>query len=269
VTHFAANVGFLYRELPFEDRFLAAREDGFEAVESAWPVDPQGFARGARAAGLRVALLNVAAGDLDAGERGHANDPGAIERWRDDLLEALRLAAAVDCRTLNVLAGNDVAGVPAAQQWATLRANLAWALPLAQSQRRSLVVELINSRDIPTYLLTDLETASDLVEPLAPAGLRLQLDTYHVARMGLDPAEAFDGVAPLVGHVQVADEPGRHEPGSGAIDWPAFFDALAAHRYEGAVGLEYVPSGPTAESFDWLPRDARGWSSAPFTPRSR
>lgn len=267
MTRFAANVGFLYRELALEDRFRAARADGFEAVESAWPADPDAFAAAVRAAGLRVALLNVAAGNLEAGERGHSNDPAAVRRWRGDLEAGLRLAATVRCPTLNVLAGNDVPGVPVAEQWSTLRANLAWALPLAESQGRRLVVEMLNPHDTPAYLVTDPEVARELVEPLAPAGLRLQLDTYHVARIGLDVPAAFADLSPLVSHVQVADAPGRHEPGSGAIDWRAFFTALAAHGYEGAVGLEYRPTGSTAESLGWLPSDARGWGPEPFIPR--
>ncbi len=268
MTRFAVNIGFLYGELPYEARFEAARADGFEAVGSAWPADPAGFAAGVRAAGLRVALLNVAAGDLDAGDRGHANDPGAVDRWRDDLLAALDLAARVGCRTLNVLAGNDVPGVPASGQWATLRANLAWALPLASSQGRRLVVEMLNPHDTPAYLVTDPDVARDLVEPLAPAGLRLQFDTYHAARIGLDVPAAFGAVAELVGHVQVADSPGRHQPGSGTIDWRAFFGALAASGYDGAVGLEYRPAGTTREGLAWLPVESRGWTSEPFIPRA-
>jgi hydroxypyruvate isomerase len=268
VTRFAANVGFLYGELPSEARIEAAGADGFEAVESAWPANPAGFAGAVRSAGLRVALLNVAAGDLEAGERGHANDPSAVDQWRSDLLAALDLAARVGCRTLNVLAGNDVRAVPASDQWATLRSNLAWALPLASSHGRQLVVEMLNPHDTPAYLVTDPDVARELVEPLAPAGLRLQFDTYHAARIGLDVPAAFADLAPLVGHVQVADAPGRHEPGSGAIDWRAFFGALAGRRYDGAVGLEYRPARTTRGGLGWLPAEARGWSSEPFIPRT-
>lgn len=266
MTRFAANVGFLYRELPLEQRPGAARSDGFEAIESAWPADPAAFARAVTEAGARVALLNVAAGDLDAGERGHANDPGAVDRWRADLLHALRLARALRCPTLNVLAGNDLPGVAMDEQWSTLRANLAWALPLAGGEGRRLVVELLNPHDTPAYLVTDPGAARELVEPLADAGLGIQFDTYHAARIGLDVVEAFRELAPLVGHVQIADAPGRHEPGTGSIDWPGFFAALAAVGYEGAVGLEFVPAGSTREGLDWLPPDARTWRGEPFTP---
>jgi hydroxypyruvate isomerase len=264
VTRFAANVGFLYAERRWVERFAAARADGFEAVESAWPADPEAFARGVGAAGLRVALLNVFAGDLEAGERGHANDQAAVERWRTDFEAALRLAERVACPTLNVLVGNRLAGVDETRQWATIEANLAWALPLARAAGRTVVTELLNPFDTPDYLVADLGVAVRLVERFRGDGLRLQFDTYHAGRMGLDVPAAFREVAPLVGHVQLADAPGRHEPGTGSIAWPAFFDALAAARYEGAVGLEYRPTGATSPSLGWLPRPARGWSDAPF-----
>lgn len=266
MTRFAVNVGFLYPDQPFEARFAAARADGFEAVESAWPADPGAFAGFVRAAGLRVALLNVAAGDLAAGERGHANDPAAVARWRDDVTAALRLAAKVDCPVLNVLAGNDVAGVSSDEQWTTLRSNLAWALRLASRQGRRLVVELLNPHDTPAYLITNPAAARALIEPLAAGGLRLQFDTYHAARIGLDVPTALRELAPLVGHVQVADAPGRHEPGTGAIDWRAFFAALAGSGYDGAVGLEYHPAAVAGAGLAWLPREARAWSAGPFTP---
>jgi len=269
VTHFAANIGFLYGELPYETRIRAAQDDGFEAVESAWPADPGGFERAVVAAGIRVALLNVAAGDLQAGERGHANDPASLSRWRADLLGALRVAEAVRCPTLNVLAGNDVPGVPVDAQWATLRANLAWALPIAASEGRRLVVELLNPHDTPAYLVTDLTSARDLVEPMARAGLRIQFDTYHAGRIGLDVPGSFADLAPLVGHVQVADVPGRHEPGSGEIDWHGFFAALAASGYRGAVGLEYVPAVSARAGLGWLPREARAWTAEPSMPGGR
>jgi len=269
LTRFAANVGFLYAELPPSARFRAALEDGFDAVESAWPEDPAAFAGSVIGAGLRVALLNVAAGDLAAGERGHANDPSRVDRWREDFLAALRLAGEVECGALNVLAGNNVPGVTVGTQWATLRANLEWALPLAGRDARRIVVEMLNPHDTPAYLVTDADAARDLVEPLAGAGLRLQLDTYHVARIGLDVPSTFASLAPLVGHVQIADAPGRHEPGTGQIDWHAFFAALAEHRYEGAVGLEYVPAAATRDGLSWLTRDARGWSAEPFIPAPR
>ncbi|HYH92879.1 MAG TPA: TIM barrel protein [Candidatus Saccharimonadales bacterium] len=265
MSRFAANVGFLYADRPIEERPAAARADGFEAIESAWPiVVPERFASMVRDAGVRVALLNMAAGDLAAGERGYPNDPARIDRWRADLEDALRLAAAIDCPTINVLAGNRIGDVPEDAQWACLEANLAWALPLAQAAGRRLVVEVLNPRDTPDYLVSDLDVAAGLVEPHRAEGLGLQFDTYHVGVMGLDVVDAFRRRAHLVDHIQVADVPGRHEPGTGSIDWRGFFGVVLAGGYGGAIGLEYHPRGATSEGLAWLPPEARRWNAAPF-----
>lgn len=267
MARFAANVGFLYAELPYVERLGAARADGFEAVESAWPaIGAEAFAAAARAAGLRVALLNVDAGDLAAGERGHANDPAATGRWRRDVIAALDLAEAVACPVLNVLAGNAVATVPPDEQRACFRDNVAWALPVAAARRRRLVVELLNRAENPTYLVTSLADVAAIVEPLVPAGLGLQLDTYHLGVAGTDVVAAFEATAAFVGHVQIADVPGRHEPGTGTIDWPGFFDALDRAGYEGAVGLEYHPRGGTTEGLAWLPPERRRWVDGRWSP---
>jgi hydroxypyruvate isomerase len=264
VTRFAANIRFLYMELPWPDRFAAARGDRFEAVESAWPTDPDAFARAVVREGLRVALLNVPAGDLDAGERGHANDPGRMPEWRRDVEAAFRLADRVACPTLNLLVGNRLPDVPLEAQWATIHENLAWALPRAAALGLTLVTELLNPKDTPDYLVADLDAARRFVASFAGAGLRLQFDTYHAGRLGLDVAAAFRDLAPLVGHVQVADAPGRDEPGRGTIDWPEFFHALADADYRGAIGLEYHPAAGTSEGLAWLPPEARPWSDRAF-----
>jgi hydroxypyruvate isomerase len=259
---FAANVGFLYPERPYLDRFRAARDDGFEAVESAWPiVGADAFAVAVRDAGLQVALLNVDAGDLDAGERGRTNDPAAIERWREDLRAALRLAERIDCGVLNVLAGNRLPDVSLAAQLECLRANLEWALGEAASAGSGLVVELLNPTDTPDYLVTSLAEVDAVIAPLAEIGLGLQFDTYHVARIEPDVVAAYRRVAPLVRHVQIADHPGRHQPGTGRIDWSAFFRALDESGYEGAIGLEYRPLGDTTAGLAWLEPRFRRWSA--------
>lgn len=265
MTRFAASVGFLYGELPYLERFAAARDDGFEAIETTWPTVPIAAVIGAvRRAGLAVVLLNVREGDLAAGDRGHPNDPGRIDEWRRDLDAALELAAAVGCPTVNVLAGNAIEGVTLADQLACVTANLGWALPRAADRGIRLVVELLNAPEHPRYLARDLDATLGLISGHADGALGLQFDTYHVARNGLDVATTFGRVADRVGHVQIADEPGRHEPGTGEIDWAGFFAVLDATGYGGAVGLEYRPLGETSAGLDWLPRGARAHGSAPY-----
>ena len=270
MTRFAASVGFLYGELPYLDRFAAAREDGFDAIETTWPTVPTDAVIDAvRRAGLAVVLLNVREGDLTAGDRGHPNDPARIDEWRRDLDAALELAAAVGCPTVNVLAGNAIEGVTLADQLACLTANLGWALPRADERGIRLVVELLNAPEHPRYLARDLDATLGLISGHADGALGLQFDTYHVARNGLDVAGTFRRVADRVGHVQIADEPGRHEPGTGAIDWDGFFAALDETRYDGAVGLEYRPLAETSAGLAWLPRASRSPDAAPYRTLSR
>ena len=255
MTRFAANIGFLFREVPWLERFAAARSAGFDTVEFAWPTaPPDKVVAAVRGSGLAVALINMPAGDLDAGERGHTNDPRARDRWRRDFDAAIDLARSIGCPVVNVLAGNRVDDIPRDAQLACVRENLAWALPRAREARVQLVVELLNPTDSPRYLVTSLAATVELLDAFDGAGLRLQFDTYHVAQVAPDVTTAFRELAGQIGHVQVADFPGRHEPGTGGIDWDEFFGALDDAGYEGAVGLEYVPTGATPDALNWLGR---------------
>ncbi len=270
MTRLAASVAFLYPELPYLERFAAARRDGFEAIETTWPLPPaESVVAAVREAGLGVVLLNVNEGDLAGGDRGHANDPARVGEWRRDFDAAVELASAVDCPTLNVLAGNAVDGAALDDQLACVGANLGWALPRAAERGIRLVVELLNGPEHPRYLARDLDATLALLAPHVGAGLGLQFDSYHVARNGLDPVAAFRTAARVVGHVQIADAPGRHEPGTGSIEWAAFFAGLDDAGYEGAVGLEYRPLGDTSEGLSWLPREARAHDEAPYASLMR
>lgn len=255
---FAANLAFLFTEEPYLHRFAAARRAGFTAVEFPWPAPPmEEVAAAASAAGVRVVQLNMDAGDLTAGERGYPNDPDRRGEWRATFDEAVAWSEQLGCSLVNVLVGNRVETVDEPAQWACLHHNLAWALPRARDRGVVLLLEVLNDRDTPRYLLTRLADAVALVEGFDDPALRLQFDTYHLTLMEGPVASVFADVAARVGHVQVADVPGRHEPGTGSIDFPAFFRAVACSGYQGTVSLEYVPVSGTDAGLAWLPRDAR------------
>ena len=239
---FAANVAWLFTDRPWLDRFDAARAAGFASVEFPWPDDPASTAAAVRSAGLRVVMLNAPAGDLGAGERGFPNDPGRVDEWRDGFRSALRLCRETGCPTVNVLAGNRIGGDAPDGQLACLEDNLRWAVESAAPEGVTVVTEVLNPLEQPDYLVLSLDDAAVLLDRLAPIGWKLQLDTYHLGRAGGDVAAEIRRAAGAIGHLQVADVPGRHEPGTGSLDWVAIAAALRAAGYRGAIGLEYRPT---------------------------
>jgi hydroxypyruvate isomerase len=246
------NLGLLFTELPWPDRFAAAAEAGFTGVEFPWPpLPPEEVLRLTRAAGVRVALLNMDAGDLAAGDRGYGDDPRRTARWRLRLREALDLAVALDCPLVNVLAGRRRPGLDRSEQLRCLTGNLRWAAGPAADAGRTLVVEPINDRDVPGYLLPRVAGVLRLLDEVGHPSVRLQLDAYHVAMMGDDVAATVGAAGGRLAHVQVAGFPGRREPSLGAL-----VALLAEAGYDGALSLEYVPTGPSAESLRGVIRAA-------------
>ena len=258
----AANIGWLFTEHAWSDRFAAARAAGFGSVEFPWPDDPAETAAAVRASGLRVALVNMPAGDLAAGDRGWPNDAARVDEWRAAFAAALRLATELRCPTVNVLAGNRISA-DRDGELACLETNLRWALPMASANGIALVTELLNPAENPDYLLATIEEAEPLLGALDALGWRLQLDTWHLGLTEPDTAAAIRRAGARIGHVQVGDVPGRHEPGSGGLDWTAIRVALDAVGYRGALGLEYAPQrgterGLAATVAHLLPADAGG-----------
>jgi hydroxypyruvate isomerase len=247
---FAANVAWLFTEHPWSDRFAAARDAGFAAVELPWPDDPAATARAVRDAGLRVALLNAPAGDLAAGERGWPNDPARVDEWHDAFASALELAVDLECPTINVLAGNRIGHASDTEQVDCLEANLRWAIGHAEPSGITVVTELLNRHENADYLLASLDDVGPLIAVLGEDGWKLQLDTWHLGLSGPDVPAVFWRAGSDIGHVQIADVPGRHEPGTGELDWRAVASALRGVRYDGAIGLEYRPTG----GLDWIAR---------------
>ena len=227
MPRFSVNLAMLWTELPFLDRFGAAAAAGFDAVEYLFPYafEPAELDRRMRAHGLEQELFNLPAGDFVAGERGIANDPARRDEFRDGVEAALRYADGLGCHKINCLVGRRVAG-------------------------RTLQVELLNPKDTPGFFVDSIETTTRILD--AVPDLRFQCDVYHLQRTCGDLVETIRSLADRIGHVQVADTPGRHEPGTGEIAYPFVLRSIDAMGYEGRVGLEYAPSGPTEDSFGWI-----------------
>jgi len=251
---FAANLTFLWSELPFLERFESASEAGFARVEYMFPYEHPAAEVRARLqdAGLEQVLFNLPAGDWAAGDRGIAADPRRVEEFRAGVHRALEYAEALRAPQLNCLAGLRLQDLDAAEQWSTLIENVAFAAGELRASGRRLVVEAVNTFDVPGFLLPTTAEVLRLLDEVGDPDILLQFDAYHVRRMEGEPAERLRELLPKVGHVQIADHPGRHQPGTGEIDFPALFDLLDGSGYRGTVGLEYVPTPDTAGSLDWL-----------------
>ncbi len=254
MPRFAANVSMLFTERPFLERFAAAARAGFDAVECQFPYEAPAAEIRARldACGLPLVLHNLPAGDWAAGERGLACLPGREAEFRAGVVQAVAYAKALSTPRLNCLAGIAPAGVDEARLRATFVANLRHAAAALADAGLTLLVEPINIHDMPGFWLNRGDVAVELIREVGAANLKLQFDAYHAARMGDEPLAAFERLRPWIGHVQVADVPGRHEPGSGTLGCAALFDALDRAGYDGHVGAEYRPAAGTEAGLGWL-----------------
>jgi hydroxypyruvate isomerase len=266
VPRFAANLSLMYGEWPFVQRFGAAAEDGFAGVECQFPYDvPAATLAAARAdAGVEMVLINAPPGDGAAGERGLAALPGRVDAFRRGLLEqALPYAQALQCARLHVMSGIVPAGVDAARMTAQLVENLAWAAPLAASAGVTLLIEPLNPRDMPGYLLQRQQQAHDIVAAVGAPNVAVQFDLYHCQITEGDLTERLrrhlDPAAPTaVGHLQIAGVPDRHEPDSGELSLPHLCVLIDALGWSGWVGAEYRPRGATRDGLGWFaPHRAR------------
>jgi len=259
MLRFSANLSMLWREVPFLERFQRAADAGFGAVEFLWPRGEglDAVVRAKERAGLVVALHNMDAGDMPAGDRGYANDAARRDEWRAAFLQALELAERLGCTRLNCLVGNDLGTASRAAQLDVVRDNLAWALPHAEKVGVTLMLEALNTFESPRYLLACTADSLALIEKLNSPWIKLQYDVYHMQRMEGNLIPTIKANVARIGHVQIADPPGRHQPGSGEINWRNVLVALEEAGYDGYIGLEYVPLGTTEESLAWLPRERR------------
>jgi|SRR5579884_312751 len=254
MPRFAANLSMLFTEYPFLARFDRAAAAGFTAVEFLFPYDEDVPA--IRAAltrnGLQQVLFNLPARDFAGGERGIANDPRRVAEFRAGVARALEIAATLACPRLNCLVGLTLPDVPLDAQWATVEENLAYAAEQAARAGVRQVVEPLNTFDTPGFLLTTPGQGFALIERIGHPNLTLQYDLYHAQRMVGNLTATIRDRLPRIGHVQIADSPARHQPGTGEINYPFVLAALDEAGYEGWTSLEYKPLGGTEASLAWL-----------------
>jgi hydroxypyruvate isomerase len=254
VPRFSANLSFLFDDLPFLDRFQAAARAGFEAVEFAFAYnhDARDIAGAARDAGVAVVLINLPPGDLEAGDRGLAGVPGREADFAEALGQALHYAAVLDCPRIHAMAGILPEGLLPEDCEATFAVNLALAAAHAADDGREVMIEPINRIDMPGYILSFQNQARRIIEAVGADNLRLQFDAYHCQIMEGDLARRFERHLPLIGHVQIADNPGRHEPGTGEINYPFLLRHMERLGYDGWFGCEYKPADGTVNGLGWM-----------------
>lgn len=264
---YAVNCSILFTELPLFERPAAARSAGFEAVEMWWPfgsavpgdAEVEHFERAIQDAGVRLVGLNFAAGDMPAGDRGLVSWPERSSEFRDNVAVTLGIGERLGCRFFNALYGNRVDGVDPAAQDEVGAENLALAARAAASMGGTVLLEPVSGAD--RYPLLTAADAVDVMtrveEESGNQNIGLLADLYHLAVNGDDVDKVIATRADRIAHVQIADAPGRHEPGTGNLPLLRQLEDLYAGGYDGWVGLEYKPSSTSDRSFDWLPNDAR------------
>ena len=256
MPRFSANLSFLFTERPFLERFSAARAAGFPAVEFHFPYafDRAALAEVVLTSGLDVVLFNLPAGDWVAGERGIACHPRRIAEFQDGVGLAIEYAKLLACPRLNCLAGIAPPGVGPEKARETLVENLRFAAAVTQRAGIELLIEPLNTRDTPGFLVATSAMALDLLDQVGHANIKLQYDIYHAQVMEGDLARRLQEALPRIGHIQLADNPGRNEPGTGEINFPFLLDDLDRIGYAGWVGCEYKPSARSEDSFAWMAR---------------
>lgn len=252
---FCANVSILFRDVPLLERFGRAARAGFTAVELWWPTGERldEVEAAVAEAGVQVVLLNFDAGDMAAGDRGLVADLDRHRRFRENVPVALGLAQRLGCGRLNALLGHERSAADRERQLELAAENLAWAADEAAPQGAQILIEALNTIENGPCLVHTTRQAAQLRERVGRANVALQYDAYHMQRMEGDLVATLGAHIDQIGHIQVADSPGRGEPGTGEIAYDFVLDAIDAMGYDGWIGLEYNPTTPTTEeSLGWL-----------------
>jgi 2-dehydrotetronate isomerase len=256
MLNFAANLSWMFKEWPFLDRFSAAADAGFRAVECLFPYEhkPDEIARCLARHNLKQVLFNLPPGDWARGERGLASLPDRREEFRASVKAALEYAQATGTGRVHVMSGIIAGDV--ARALATFRDSIAFACDAAAPDGIDVMIEPINSRDIPNYLMNDFHLAERLITDLKRPNLKLQFDIYHRQIIHGDVTRGLEALMPLIGHIQISSVPLRHEPGTGELDDRHVLQIIAQLNYAGYIGCEYQPAAGTLEGLGWMKRVA-------------
>ena len=253
MTRLAANLTMMFNEVDFLDRFEAAAKAGFKGVEYLFPYDFSADELKARLDkfGLTQVLHNLPAGDWGAGERGIACHPDRVDEFKDGVAQAISYATTLGCSQVNCLIGIPPEGVDADTLQKTVVDNLTYAADKLKAAGITLLIEQINTRDIPGFYLSGTQQALDLIKATGSDNIKVQYDIYHMQIMEGDLAPTMEKHLASIQHIQLADNPGRGEPGTGEINYPFLFSFLDKIGYEGWIGCEYKPQTTTQDGLDW------------------
>jgi hydroxypyruvate isomerase len=253
---FAANLTMLYQEYPLLERIERAARAGFKGVEILYPYgeDVDAIVSTLDRNGVEIVLFNVPSGDFAAGERGFSNDPRRVDEYKAAVELALAVQRKLPAPRFNNIIGRCLPDIPIAQQFETARSNIAWAAEQTGKQGVTLCLEPLNAIDNPDFLVPTSTQMLALIDEIGHPNLRLQYDFYHQQRMEGNLTAFFANHIGQIGHIQIADSPDRHEPGTGEIAYDYVFDQIDESGYDGWVSLEYKPSTTTEASLGWLER---------------
>jgi hydroxypyruvate isomerase len=254
MPRFAANLNWLFTEHAFLDRFAAARAAGFRAVEFPSPYEhpKEAIAERLGEHGLECVLFNLPSGDKARGDFGLGCRPAREDEFRAGVARAIEYAHALGVKQVNVISGRALEGDDPALLRRTLVANARFAARALAAEGLDLLIEPINSRDIPGFFVPTSPEGARVIEEVAEPNFFLECDLYHTAMMGDDPARILEEFRPVIRHIQFADAPGRGEPGTGKMPLASLFERIDASGYEGWVSAEYRPSVRTEDTLGWL-----------------
>lgn len=252
MNKFAVNLSTIFLEVPFIERFKKAPELGFSSVECQFPYayTTEELIEEMERNQLSMVLLNLPPGDWEKGDRGLATDPARVDAFKESVSQGIKYATALKVPRIHCMAGilSELEQEQAKEVYVN---NLYYAGTELAKHDLTLLIEPINRYNMPDYFLSNLHQAAEILEEVDLPNVKLQFDFYHIERIHGDSLSLYDQYADFIGHVQIADTPTRHEPGTGEMDFQKIFQHLK-NTYEGYIGLEYSPKGRSEDSFEWL-----------------